>query len=831
MTTPPILYCLTRHWRMWSALVPALLAHHSAEAAISIKETGFTAATWATGIPTTDHMSFDAAGNLYVGDGFTGNVRKVTPTKQVSTYLTGQTYAGGVLVGSDGIIYLAEAISEGNSGTGNINKSTAPNTKTLLATGSPLVDPLGMAIAPIGFGAVGGKLLVADWNAFGGPGGIISIDRNTGAKATFAQSSLFATPTDIAFTSDGKLYAVDESIGFFGISSSGAVTKMAAGNFTAMAIHPLTGEIFATGNNGNENLYRITVTSTTTATVTVFANGFSDISDFSGGVEFTPDGGTLLVGDSGADIIIGISGFQQLPTYVDNDQDGFTEQQGDCNDASGAINPNATEVCNNIDDNCNSQVDDGVPTSPWYLDADQDTYGDPTTSQTSCAAPAGHVANATDCDDTDSDIHPNAEEIPYDGVDNDCSEGDLVDVDEDGFSSDEVGGEDCDDEDFETNPEAAEIPYDGIDNDCLDGDEVDVDDDGYTATEADGDDCDDNHSGVNPGAAELCADGIDQNCNGQIDEGFDQDNDGHLSSATCASGDDCNDQASGIYPSNPEVCDGIDQNCNNIKDEGFPDLDGDNSADCIDTDVDGDGSDSTSDCDDTDPDIYPNATEICDGIDQNCNTIEDDGFPDLDSDNVADCVDSDADGDGASSSTDCNDLDPNIHPLAPEVCEDGIDQDCANGDLICEVTPTPTEAPTPTATPTATPEVTPTATPEATPTATPTIEDTPTPTPTIEDTPTATPTASPEVTPTATPEATPTATPADEPTATPEATPTASPTPTDETPAESPTPDPGTDGGGCSCASEPSHTQPVSGAALLAVLGGIGIWTRRRRVG
>ncbi len=48
-----------------------------------------------------------------------------------------------------------------------------------------------------------------------------------------------------------------------------------------------------------------------------------------------------------------------------------------------------------------------------------------------------------DCDDDDRDVHPDATEVPYNGVDEDCQDGDLVDVDGDGYSAVEAGGDDC----------------------------------------------------------------------------------------------------------------------------------------------------------------------------------------------------------------------------------------------------------------------------------------------------------------------------------------------------------------------------------------------------
>jgi|GEM_PF-2252390 len=82
------------------------------------------------------------------------------------------------------------------------------------------------------------------------------------------------------------------------------------------------------------------------------------------------------------------------------------------------------------------------------------------------------------------------------------------DNDYDGFFYDD----ECNDSNAEVNPDAEEIPYNGLDDDCYGGDLVDVDEDGYDAEEAGGDDCDDEYEDINPGAEIVIGDGIDQNC-------------------------------------------------------------------------------------------------------------------------------------------------------------------------------------------------------------------------------------------------------------------------------------------------------------------------------
>ncbi|MCB9762498.1 MAG: hypothetical protein H6739_22055 [Alphaproteobacteria bacterium] len=130
-----------------------------------------------------------------------------------------------------------------------------------------------------------------------------------------------------------------------------------------------------------------------------------------------------------------------------------------------------------------------------------------------------------DCDDTDPDVHPEAPEQPYDGIDQDCDGVDLVDVDEDGWDAVEAGGEDCDDDAAAVNPGATEVWYNGLDEDC-DGNDDDQDVDGHGATEAGGDDCDDLDPLIHPGATDTPDDGVDSDCDGSDGPGTGTDDTG-----------------------------------------------------------------------------------------------------------------------------------------------------------------------------------------------------------------------------------------------------------------------------------------------------------------
>ncbi len=104
---------------------------------------------------------------------------------------------------------------------------------------------------------------------------------------------------------------------------------------------------------------------------------------------------------------------------------GYGADATDCDDTDADINPAATEVCDEVDNDCDGDVDDddaGLDASTgstWYSDIDEDGYGDPSASAVACEAVSGEVADATDCDDADPEIHPDADEH-CNGTDADC---------------------------------------------------------------------------------------------------------------------------------------------------------------------------------------------------------------------------------------------------------------------------------------------------------------------------------------------------------------------------------------------------------------------------
>ena len=415
--------------------------------------------------------------------------------------------------------------------------------------------------------------------------------------------------------------------------------------------------------------------------------------------------------------------------YVDSDDDGFrtdntvssadmdctdsgegeTADPLDCDDSSASVNPSASEVCDGVDNDCDGDVDDadsGVDTSGgtvFFADTDNDLYGDAGNTLQTCSRPSGYVTNSLDCDDTDNQLKP---------------------VDGDGDGVDRCNN-DCDDTDADAFPGSAETES-AVD--CM----SDADSDGYGDTSApsggvSGTDCDDTDGAVNPGASEVC-DGLDNDCDTDIDDAdssltgattwfadsdTDTFGDSNTTQNTCiqpagfvTDNTDCDDTDGAINPSATEVCDSVDNDCDNDIDDADSSVTG-TSTFFTDGDNDGFGGSSTveacsqpvgtftttTDCDDSDGAVNPGATEVCDGIDNDCDNDIDDADAGVDLGSATTWfADSDTDtfGDSGTSSvscsqpagfvtdnTDCDDTDGAINPSATEVC-DSVDNDCDN---------------------------------------------------------------------------------------------------------------------------------------------------------
>ncbi|MDD5331877.1 MAG: putative metal-binding motif-containing protein [Candidatus Nanoarchaeia archaeon] len=329
----------------------------------------------------------------------------------------------------------------------------------------------------------------------------------------------------------------------------------------------------------------------------------------------------------------------------------------DCDDNNFNVNPSITESCNGIDDNCNGIIDEEDSTGcvVYYYDGDADLYG---ISDNKCLCAPFEKYNTlvdSDCNDEDSTIYPGATEVPYDSVDQDCSGADLTDVDADGFDAVIVGGTDCDDNNFNVNPSIVES-CNTIDDDCdaltdeedsigcgiyyldNDADTYGIDDskclcsgtDKYTSSV--NTDCDDTNIEVNPGETEIIYNGINDDCNAEtLDDDLDQDG--------FVLANDCDDNNANVNPDMIESCNNVDDNCDGTIDEGvktvfYQDADADTYGNPSSTQLEcvmpaGYVTNSL-DCDDTNANINPVASEVCNGADDDCDdSVDEDLVADL----------------------------------------------------------------------------------------------------------------------------------------------------------------------------------------------------------
>ena len=365
--------------------------------------------------------------------------------------------------------------------------------------------------------------------------------------------------------------------------------------------------------------------------------------------------------------------------------EGYAAQAGDCDDSDGAVSPDATELCNELDDDCDGTVDesDAADAATWYADRDSDGYGDAGNTTPACTQPSGYLADATDCDDAARLVNPGADEI-CNSIDDDC-DGAIDDADSDRLESSATAW--YADDDADSYGDLSDVTFA-----CVQP--------GGTVTDAT--DCDDTDHDVHPGATEVC-NGYDDDCDGRVDDDdpgldtstgstfyTDADADGYgdatattmaclAPSGSVSDATDCDDTTASISPAATEVCNGVDDDCDGDVDDDDSSVDATTLATWYpDDDADGYGvtadavqacaapSDHVAtggDCDDTDAAYSPGASPGCDGEDYDC-----DGLVDSD-------ADSDTFADAACGGDDCDDTDASIYP-------DPFTGDCALG-LTC----------------------------------------------------------------------------------------------------------------------------------------------------
>lgn len=393
---------------------------------------------------------------------------------------------------------------------------------------------------------------------------------------------------------------------------------------------------------------------------------------------------------------------------VDADGDGVFACQNDCDDNNPQIFPGNTEICDSQDNDCDGETDENLLLT-FYFDGDGDGYGDDATAVLNCFNPGGYVEISGDCNDGNSNAHPNATEI-CDGVDNDCNQ----QIDENlccpptGLFANNL------------NNTSARLNWDDMPNDPR-GYIVQWKKTGLGGWSSAIKSANIHwHDLSNLAAATTYDWRVRTRCEGTslsewsdvqqfttlecplIFRDFDGDGfgttDSTMESCVLLEGfsvvaGDCNDQNSNVHPNALETCNGSDENCNGLVDEEvqttfFEDADGDGFGNLNSTAL---GCtvlqgfvENDDDCDDSNSQIHPNATEICNATDDNCNGENNEGLA------VIWYKDTDGDGYGnptktkldcaqpvgyVADNTDCKDNNAAINPAAPEICN-SFDDNC-----------------------------------------------------------------------------------------------------------------------------------------------------------
>ncbi len=309
------------------------------------------------------------------------------------------------------------------------------------------------------------------------------------------------------------------------------------------------------------------------------------------------------------------------PGCVDPDADGYGEGADclgtDCNQNDDTIYAGAPEICDGLDNDCNDEADDGLSFVDYYPDTDKDGQGDASAvALSACLAPDGDFVT-NNTDCNDSDFEIYVGAPELcDGLDNDC----------DAATDEEVVYQDYyPDSDGDMHGDKTASPT----HDCKSP--------GTGFVPVSHDDCNDSDEDIHPGADEVC-DGVDNNCDAQTDK----DGDGVVLSQSCYSGPSgtegkglCSagtqlcEGASGygacseeVLPSS-EICDGLDNDCNVLADDALSAPDApDATGACLANVMECNGADGWEEATDN----TPPATESCDGVDNNCDGSTDEGL-------------------------------------------------------------------------------------------------------------------------------------------------------------------------------------------------------------
>jgi len=357
-----------------------------------------------------------------------------------------------------------------NTGTGATAKSVTPSLG-VTATGTAAVSGCGTGGSSTDLAAGASTTFTWSGCTVSGDGTLVfaasgsGTDENSGSTVTASQQM----PT-VTIDSTAPVLTVPSNMTVVTTGTSAVVT------FSASATDDRDGSLTPTCTHASGSTFSLCNTSVSCSA--------TDSAGNVGTASFTVSVVKNWYADSDDDTYGNSSANQQSCTQPF----GYVSDSTDCNDGAPGVHPGATETCNEVDDDCDSQTDEGVTTT-FYQDSDSDTYGNASNTTHACSAPSGYASNSTDCNDSASGVYPGATET-CNAVDDDCDsqtdEGVTTTFYQD---SDSYGS-------ASNTLDACSAPS------------------GYVSDDTD---CNDGASGVHPGATEIC-NAVDDDCDSQTDE-------------------------------------------------------------------------------------------------------------------------------------------------------------------------------------------------------------------------------------------------------------------------------------------------------------------------
>jgi len=292
-------------------------------AAMPALQPGFALSTLVEGIQNPVAL-VNTGPHLFGIDPATGSVFRVTLAGATVTTISTQDdlkNAYGLALGLDASLFVSVQAQGSREDRPGVRQSETPAAikqlsgagilQSIVVTGSPLVEPMGAALAPKYFGVFAGQLIVAD-----GSGTIWAVQPKQHRVSLLGISKGLDHPIDVTFDVNDTLLVADATNGILRVLPTGEVSSIAnlnnlGGTPVAVAVHRCTGDLYvAVESSTRQAVVKI---DKRTQAVSVFASGFGNLGGTAGvgGLEFSPDGSRLFISDPGTHRIYQALGFSR----------------------------------------------------------------------------------------------------------------------------------------------------------------------------------------------------------------------------------------------------------------------------------------------------------------------------------------------------------------------------------------------------------------------------------------------------------------------------------------------------------------------------------------